>query len=78
MLVREHLGGYVLVSYVAEYTFYNEVKRSCPTIRKKTLQQQIPGSFSFAADIKIQKYYLVQKTVCARDWAIWDESWFLG
>lgn len=58
MLVCEHLGGYILVSYVAEHVFCNEVKRSYPIIRKKVLQQQIPGSSSFAT--KIQKYYLVQ------------------
>lgn len=49
------------------------MKKTDPTISKKVQQQQISGSSS-AANINMQKYYLVQKRVCERDWTTWDDS----
>lgn len=59
---------------VTEYNFYNEMKRIDSTISKKVLQQQIAGSSFFAANMKIQKHYVVQKRVCERDWTTWNDS----
>lgn len=44
------------------------------TISKKVLQQQTAGSPFFAANINMQKYFLVQKRACERDWTTWDDS----
>lgn len=57
-----HPGNILITSErptVTEHNFYNGMKRTDSTISKKVLQQQIIGSSFFAANIKIQKYYLV-------------------